>query len=69
MPSMLHGRKGFERIVWAFENVLNEPLTWLFHDFDETVDTNTDGRSASLFDFAQDGRRKDAKRQRPNGAS
>ena len=30
---MLHGKKGFERIVWAFKNVLNASLTWLFHDF------------------------------------
>lgn len=33
-PSMLHGKKGFERIVWAFKNVLNHSVTWLFHDFD-----------------------------------
>ncbi|KAL0261049.1 hypothetical protein SLS55_004743 [Diplodia seriata] len=32
LPSMLHGKKGFERIVWAFKNVLNHSLTWLFHD-------------------------------------
>ncbi|GME23122.1 Ribonuclease p 40kda subunit [Neofusicoccum parvum] len=31
-PSMLHGKKGFERIVWAFKNVLNQSVTWLFHD-------------------------------------
>ena len=31
-PSMLHGKKGFERIVWAFKNVLNHSVTWLFHD-------------------------------------
>ena len=30
---MLHGKKGFERIVWAFKNVLNCSVTWLFHDF------------------------------------
>ena len=35
-PSMLHGKKGFERIVWAFKNVLNKSVTWLFHDFDST---------------------------------
>lgn len=34
-PSMLHGKKGFERIVWAFKNVLNRSVTWLFHDFEE----------------------------------
>ncbi|KAJ5387999.1 hypothetical protein N7509_010540 [Penicillium cosmopolitanum] len=34
LPSMLHGKKGFERIVWAFKNVLNQSLTWLFCDLD-----------------------------------
>lgn len=33
-PSMLHGKRGFERIVWAFKNVLNYSVTWLFYDFD-----------------------------------
>ncbi|KAL6717877.1 hypothetical protein ACLMJK_003962 [Lecanora helva] len=32
-PSMLHGKKGFERIVWAFKNVLNHSVTWLFYDW------------------------------------
>jgi ribonuclease P/MRP protein subunit RPP40 len=32
LPSMLHGKKGFERIVWSFKNVLKDPLTWLFCD-------------------------------------
>ncbi|KAL4811223.1 ribonuclease P 40kDa subunit-domain-containing protein [Aspergillus unguis] len=32
LPSMLHGKKGFERIIWAFKNVLNRPVTWLFFD-------------------------------------
>ncbi|KAF2171285.1 hypothetical protein M409DRAFT_63630 [Zasmidium cellare ATCC 36951] len=32
LPSMVHGKKGFERIVWAFENVLNETCTWLAVD-------------------------------------
>lgn len=29
---MLHGKKGFERIVWAFEKVLTQTLTWVFFD-------------------------------------
>ncbi|EPE25249.1 ribonuclease P 40kDa subunit [Glarea lozoyensis ATCC 20868] len=29
---MLHGKKGFDRIVYAFKNVLQSPVTWLFHD-------------------------------------
>ena len=32
LPSMLHGKKGFERIVWAFKNVLNHSVAWLFYD-------------------------------------
>ncbi|KAH0563348.1 hypothetical protein GP486_002083 [Trichoglossum hirsutum] len=32
LPSMLHGKKGFERIVWSFKNVLKDPLSWLFCD-------------------------------------
>ncbi|KAL5332922.1 ribonuclease P 40kDa subunit-domain-containing protein [Aspergillus crustosus] len=32
LPSMLHGKKGFQRIEWAFKNVLNKPVTWLFFD-------------------------------------
>lgn len=27
---MLHGKKGFERIVWACKNVLDQSLTWLY---------------------------------------
>ncbi|MCJ1240112.1 hypothetical protein MMC14_008112 [Varicellaria rhodocarpa] len=33
LPSMLHGKKGFERILWASKNVLNHSVTWLFYDF------------------------------------
>lgn len=29
---MLHGKKGFERIIWACRNVLDHSLTCLFHD-------------------------------------
>ncbi|KKK14256.1 hypothetical protein P175DRAFT_0504281 [Aspergillus ochraceoroseus IBT 24754] len=32
LPSMLHGKKGFQRIEWAFKNVLNTPVSWLFFD-------------------------------------
>ena len=31
-PSMLHGKKGFEKVVYAAKNVLNHSLTWLFCD-------------------------------------
>ncbi|KAH7310406.1 ribonuclease P 40kDa subunit [Stachybotrys elegans] len=29
-PSMLHGKKGFDRLIYACKNVFNEPLSWLF---------------------------------------
>ena len=29
---MVRGHKGFERVIWAFKNVLNHSLTWLFFD-------------------------------------
>ncbi|RAL01006.1 ribonuclease P protein subunit p40 [Aspergillus ibericus CBS 121593] len=32
LPSMVHGKKGFERIVWAFKNVLTQSVAWLFFD-------------------------------------
>lgn len=32
---MLHGKKGFERIVWAFKNVLTQSVTWLFYDLQD----------------------------------
>ncbi|EPS33562.1 hypothetical protein PDE_08524 [Penicillium oxalicum 114-2] len=34
LPSMLHGKKGFDRIVWAFKNVLDRSVAWLFCDLD-----------------------------------
>lgn len=34
-PSMLHGKKGFERMRWAFKNVLSSSITWLFYDFQD----------------------------------
>lgn len=32
LPSMVHGKHGFERVVWAFKNVLDHSVTWLFYD-------------------------------------
>lgn len=29
---MLHGKKGFDSIVYAFKNVLTASVTWLFCD-------------------------------------
>ena len=36
---MVRGHKGFERIVWAFKNVLNHSLTWLFSDLQPRPDS------------------------------
>jgi len=36
---MLRGHKGFARVVWAFKNVLNQSVTWLFYD----LQSHTDG--------------------------
>jgi hypothetical protein len=36
LPSMLHGKKGFDRIIWVFKNVLNQSLAWLFCDLEST---------------------------------
>ena len=33
---MLHGKKGFDRVVHAFKNTLTAPITWLFHDLGAT---------------------------------
>ncbi|KYG47276.1 hypothetical protein M433DRAFT_133131 [Acidomyces richmondensis BFW] len=32
-PSMVSGKKGFEKVVRAFNEVLNFSLSWLFYDF------------------------------------
>ena len=39
LPSMLHGKKGFDRIVYAFKNVLKTPVTWLYCDLGVTCKT------------------------------
>ncbi|KAK4916937.1 hypothetical protein LTR49_015112 [Elasticomyces elasticus] len=38
VPSMVRGKPGFDRIVWAFKNVLDCSVTWLFHDLKGTTD-------------------------------
>ena len=35
---MVRGKKGFERIIWAFKNVLNHAVTWLFCDLKGPID-------------------------------
>jgi len=31
---MVHGKRGFERLIWAAKNVLHGTITWLFVDLD-----------------------------------
>ncbi|KAK0267945.1 hypothetical protein LTR35_015877 [Friedmanniomyces endolithicus] len=38
LPSMVRGKPGFDRVVWAFRNVLNHSVTWLFHDLEAKTD-------------------------------
>jgi ribonuclease P/MRP protein subunit RPP40 len=32
LPSMFPGKKSFDRLIWAFKNVLDASLSWLFYD-------------------------------------
>ncbi|KAM0723132.1 hypothetical protein Q7P37_001332 [Cladosporium fusiforme] len=32
LPNMVRGKKAFDRLHWAFQNVLSDSLAWLFHD-------------------------------------
>ncbi|KAJ2984595.1 hypothetical protein NUW58_g5975 [Xylaria curta] len=35
-PSALHGKKGFDRLVYACKNALTTPTTWVFYNFSKT---------------------------------
>ncbi|KAI0594519.1 ribonuclease P 40kDa subunit [Biscogniauxia sp. FL1348] len=37
-PSMLHGKKGFDRLAYACKTVLNKPATWLFCNLSKEFD-------------------------------
>lgn len=52
-PSMLHGKKGFERIVWAFKNVLSHSVAWLFYDLESAASEIAEG-FCYFFQFAGD---------------
>jgi ribonuclease P/MRP protein subunit RPP40 len=41
LPSMVRGRKAFDRIVYAFTHALNHSLTWLFVDLQPTSNDGT----------------------------
>nr|OQO17727.1 hypothetical protein B0A51_12881 [Rachicladosporium sp. CCFEE 5018]OQO27606.1 hypothetical protein B0A51_03595 [Rachicladosporium sp. CCFEE 5018] len=38
LPSMVRGKKGFERVLWAAKNVLDQSVTWLFYDLNGSND-------------------------------
>ncbi|KAL9094288.1 MAG: hypothetical protein Q9165_003428 [Trypethelium subeluteriae] len=46
LSSMVHGKKGFNRIEWAFRNVLNHTLCWLFYDL-HTPANSSEANAAS----------------------
>ncbi|KAI9696582.1 MAG: hypothetical protein M1836_005601 [Candelina mexicana] len=49
---MVRGKKGFERIVWAFKNVLNHSLNWLFCESNVTrMNTQEDSSPQLLSKF------------------
>lgn len=35
---MVRGKKPFERMIWAFKNVLSHTITWLFYDLKRSTD-------------------------------
>jgi ribonucleases P/MRP protein subunit RPP40 len=48
---MVTGRKGFERIKWAFKNVLTNSVTWLFRDCNnpEKAEAQQDSKPVERF--------------------
>jgi len=50
---MLHGKKGFDRIVWAFKNALNQSLSWLFVDLEHPNVNSGSSRSVKAGGDAQ----------------
>lgn len=46
---MLHGKKGFERVVWAFNNVLVQSVAWLFYDLNVAANGMAEGLHSLSF--------------------
>ena len=46
LPSMLPGHKAFERLQWAFKNVLDASLAWLFYDLRSPLTVNGEVQGA-----------------------
>jgi ribonuclease P/MRP protein subunit RPP40 len=47
LPSMVRGKKGFERVLWACKDVFDHSLAWLFYDMNAT--TKFDGPIAAHY--------------------
>ncbi|KAF2667625.1 hypothetical protein BT63DRAFT_441234 [Microthyrium microscopicum] len=48
LAQMVRGKKGFDRIVWAFTRVLNEPVKWLFYDFHRGQKSRGEGTTCPI---------------------
>jgi ribonuclease P/MRP protein subunit RPP40 len=46
LPSMLPGKKAFDRLQWAFKNVLDASLAWLFYDLRSPLTVNGEVQGA-----------------------
>jgi hypothetical protein len=46
-PAMFPGKKGFDRLIYACENVLNRRLTWLFYNTEEKSESLHRGMKVS----------------------
>jgi ribonuclease P/MRP protein subunit RPP40 len=46
LPSMLPGKKAFDRLQWAFKNVLDHSLAWLFYDLRSPLTINGEVQGA-----------------------
>lgn len=42
LPSMVSGKKGFDRLLWAAANVFADAQTWLFADLHSSADLSAD---------------------------
>jgi ribonuclease P/MRP protein subunit RPP40 len=47
-PAMVHGKSGFERLIWACKNVLNHTVTWLFYDVSANAANDGSGPIAAF---------------------
>jgi ribonuclease P/MRP protein subunit RPP40 len=46
LPSMLPGKKAFDRLQWAFKNVIDASLAWLFYDLRSPLTVNGEVQGA-----------------------